>query len=169
MAQPMSTLKGFGVTFKQIFQIDLAGAQDVTGRSGEANLAGAAVAKTLFVDVVSVLTAHGIAAQDIPAKLEGMAFGPDVRVGGVRQHTLWIANDNDFIATVVGIHSASETVDFLHCLPTAGSVSWLDYAIEGFLHAQEIQFDPRSTSKDNQQDNERHLPTLRQTDYKTGS
>jgi hypothetical protein len=79
-----------------------------------------------------------------------------------------ISIDN-FIATVVGIHSASETVNFLRCLPTAGSVSWLDYAIEGFLHAQEIQFDPRSTSKDNQQDNERHLPTLRQTDYKTGS
>ena len=79
-----------------------------------------------------------------------------------------ISIDN-FIATVVGIHSASETVNFLRCLPTAGSVSWLDYAIEGFLHAQEIQFDPRSTSKDNQQDNERHLPTLRQTDYKIGS
>jgi hypothetical protein len=90
--------------FKQIFHIDLAGAQDVTGRSGAANLAGAAVAKTLFVDVVSVLTAHGIAAQDIPAKLEGMAFGPDVHVGGVRQHTLWIANDNDFLATIVDTH-----------------------------------------------------------------
>jgi hypothetical protein len=90
--------------FKQIFQIDLAGAQDVTGRSGEANLAGAAVTKTLFVDVVSVLTAHGIAAQDIPAKLEGMAFGPDVHVGGVRQHTLWVANDNDFLATIVDTH-----------------------------------------------------------------
>jgi hypothetical protein len=92
--------------FKQIFHIDLAGAPDVTGKTGEANLAGAAVAKTLFVDVVAVLTAHGIAAQDIPAKLEGMAFGPDVRTGsrGVRQHTLWVANDNDFVATIVDSH-----------------------------------------------------------------
>lgn len=89
-----------------IFHIDLAGAQDVTGKSGEANLAGAAIAKTLVLDVVAVLTAHGIAAQDIPAKLEGMAFGPDVHAGsrGVRQHTLWIANDNDFLATVVDTH-----------------------------------------------------------------
>jgi len=90
--------------FKQIFQIDLAGAQDVTGRSGEANLAGAAVAKTLFVDLVAMLTAHGIAAQDIPAKLEGIAFGPDVHVGHARRHTLWVANDNDFLATIVDTH-----------------------------------------------------------------
>lgn len=93
--------------FKQIFHVDLAGAQDITGRSGEANLAAAAVAKTLFVDVVSVLTAHGIAAQDIPAKLEGMAFGPDAHVDGVRQHTLWVANDNDFLATIVDTHHPS--------------------------------------------------------------
>lgn len=90
--------------FKQIFHIDLAGAQDITGRSGEASLASAAVAKTLFVDVVAMLTAHGIAAQDIPAKLEGMAFGPDMHVGGVRQHTLWVSSDNDFLATVVDTH-----------------------------------------------------------------
>ena len=68
---------GWGVdsvaVFKQIFHIDLAGATDVAGKTGAANLAGAAVAKTLFVDVVAVLTAHGNAAQDIPAKHEGMA------------------------------------------------------------------------------------------------
>jgi len=100
--------KGLGddsvAAFKQIFHIDLAGASDVTGRSGAASLAPAAVAKTLLLDVVAVLTAHGIAAQDIPAKLEGMAFGPDEVVGGARRHTLWIANDNDFIATVVDSH-----------------------------------------------------------------
>ncbi len=100
--------KGLGddseAAFKQVFHIDLAGAQDVTGRTGAASLAPAAVAKTLFLDVVATLTAHGIAAQDIPAKLEGMAFGPDEVVGGMRQHTLWIANDNDFLATVVDTH-----------------------------------------------------------------
>src|SRR5205085_2867550 len=66
--------------FKNIFHIDLTGAADVSGITGEANLAGSAVAKTLFVDLVELLTAHGIAAIDIPAKLEGIAFGPDITV-----------------------------------------------------------------------------------------
>src|SRR5437016_2591244 len=35
---------------------------------------------------------------------------------------------DSLIETVAGIHSTSETVDFLRCLPTAGPVSWLDYA-----------------------------------------
>lgn len=100
--------KGLGddsvAAFKKIFHIDLTGAQDVTGRQGEANLAPAAVAKTLFLDIVAVLGAHGIAAQDIPAKLEGITFGPDIFVGGARQHTLWVANDNDFLATIVDSH-----------------------------------------------------------------
>jgi hypothetical protein len=100
--------KGLGddsvAAFKRVFHIDLTGAQDVTGRSGEASLAGAAVAKTAFLDIVAALGAHGIAAQDLPAKLEGMAFGPDVVVGDARQHTLWIANDNDFLATVMDSH-----------------------------------------------------------------
>ena len=87
--------------FKNIFHIDLTGAADVAGITGEANLASAAMQKTLFVDLVELLTAHGVAAIDIPAKLEGIAFGPDVTVGGQRQHTLWVANDNDFIASVV--------------------------------------------------------------------
>ena len=87
--------------FKKLFRIDLAGAVDITGLAGEANLAGKAVAKTLVVDVVAVLNAHGIANTDIPAKLEGLAFGQDVVIDGVLVHTLWLANDNDFVATVV--------------------------------------------------------------------
>jgi hypothetical protein len=100
--------KGLGddsvAAFKRVFHIDLAGAQDVTGRRGEASLATAAIVKTPFLDLVAALTAHGLAAQDIPAKLEGLAFGPDVFVGGARKHTLWIANDNDFVSTVVDAH-----------------------------------------------------------------
>jgi hypothetical protein len=100
--------KGLGddsvAAFKKVFRIDLAGAQDVAGLRGESSLAPAAVGKTLFLDLVAVLTAHGIAAQDIPAKLEGIAFGPDIVVGGARQHTLWVANDNDFIGTVTDSH-----------------------------------------------------------------
>jgi len=96
--------KGLGdnstAVFKQINHIDLSGASDVATISGAANLAPYAVSKTLLVDVVAVLTANGIASIDIPAKLEGLAFGPDVTINEVTKHTLWLANDNDFIGTV---------------------------------------------------------------------
>ena len=36
----------------------------------------------------------------IPAKLEGIAVGPDVQQGSTTYHTLWVANDNDFLAQV---------------------------------------------------------------------
>ena len=97
--------KGLGdgstAVFKRIYRIDLAGATDVSGLSGEAALAGHAVTKTLFLDVVATFNAHGIASNDIPAKLEGLAFGPDVVIDGGVQHTLFLTNDNDFIATVI--------------------------------------------------------------------
>lgn len=35
--------------------------------------------------------------RDIPAKLEGITFGPDVAVGGATMHTFIVGNDNDFI------------------------------------------------------------------------
>jgi hypothetical protein len=47
-----------------------------------------------------VLNAAGIASIDIPAKLEGVAFGPDVTVAGANKHTVFIANDNDYVASV---------------------------------------------------------------------
>lgn len=49
---------------------------------------------------MQLLTANGISAFDIPAKIEGVAFGDDVRQHGTTVHTLWIANDNDFLETV---------------------------------------------------------------------
>src|SRR5205814_10106204 len=42
----------------------------------------------------------GISDDRIPAKLEGMSFGEDVLVGGVWKHTLYNANDNDFLSDV---------------------------------------------------------------------
>jgi len=84
---------------KQLFKIDLAGATDVSGMDGPA-AATHAVAKTLFLDLVALLTANGITADKIPAKIEGLAFGPDVNGGGTKLHTLWVANDNDFLASV---------------------------------------------------------------------
>jgi hypothetical protein len=96
--------KGLGdnstAVFKKVFHIDLADAQDVSSASGQAGLAPYAVQKALFLDVVAQLTLHGYSANDIPAKLEGLAFGPDVVVDGVKKHTLFIANDNDFVGMV---------------------------------------------------------------------
>jgi hypothetical protein len=83
---------------KQLFKIDLNGAVDVSDMDG-ATAALNAVPKTLFVDVVASLIAGGFTAGDIPAKIEGVAFGPDIRQAGKNVHTLWIANDNDFLNT----------------------------------------------------------------------
>jgi hypothetical protein len=61
-----------------------------------------AVSKSLFLDIVSVLTnpTNNIDPKLIPAKLEGLAIGPDVKQGGKIVHTLWVANDNDFLIQV---------------------------------------------------------------------
>ena len=95
--------KGLGddstASVKRIYKVDLAGAQDVSSLSGEAALLAKAPAKTLFLDIRAKLNAAGVADTDIPAKIEGMAFGADIVVNGVSKHTLYIANDNDFLAT----------------------------------------------------------------------
>jgi hypothetical protein len=84
---------------KQLFKIDLADAVDVSTMDGLTAVTHS-VSKTLFLDIVQVLTANGITAGEIPAKIEGVTFGPDVRQGRNLVHTLWIANDNDFLQTV---------------------------------------------------------------------
>src|SRR5499433_2053168 len=94
---------GSNAKVKQIFLIDLQAATDVSGITGEANLAPHAVAKTLFLDVVAVLGAHGITTNKIPAKIEGLAFGQDVVIGGQVKHTLYVANDNDYNAVFGGL------------------------------------------------------------------
>ncbi len=85
---------------KALYRISLTGATDVSNISGSTNLAPFAVQKTLFLDVVAALSANGIDPKNIPAKLEGVAFGPDVVVGGQLEHTLFITNDNDFLGTI---------------------------------------------------------------------
>jgi hypothetical protein len=84
---------------KQLFKIDLNGAVDVSAMDGT-TAATHAVGKTLFLDIVASLEANGFAADQIPAKIEGVSFGPDVKQGNATVHTLWIANDNDFLQTV---------------------------------------------------------------------
>jgi hypothetical protein len=96
--------KGFGdgspAVFKKVFRIDVTGAADVTGVVGGAALLAKAVAKTEFLDIVTVLGAHGIGPNNIPAKLEGLAFGPDTVIDGVAKHVLYLGNDNDFVTKI---------------------------------------------------------------------
>jgi hypothetical protein len=81
---------------KQIFKIDLNGATDISDMTGS-EAQTHAVAKSLFLDIVKALNNAGITSDQIPAKIEGTAFGPDVVANGVKMHTFWVANDNDFL------------------------------------------------------------------------
>jgi hypothetical protein len=88
---------------KKLYKIDLTGATDVSGLTAlnDESLSGITlVQKEFFLDVVASLNLHGITSDYVPAKLEGVAFGPDMVIEGVNKHTLFIANDNDFLPTV---------------------------------------------------------------------
>jgi hypothetical protein len=104
--------KGLGdgstAVLKRLYHIDLNGAQEVSAITGAANLAGKAVVKVLFLDIVAELNHHDIASTNIPAKLEGVAFGQDIVVTGVTKHTLYVTNDNDFTATVGGVDNPNQ-------------------------------------------------------------
>ena len=97
--------KGLGdgstAKIKQIFKIDLKDAVDITAMDGT-EAATHAVSKSLFLDVVQVLGANGITPDQVPAKLEGLALGDDVKNGHNKLHTLWLANDNDFLQDFAG-------------------------------------------------------------------
>ena len=87
---------------KQLFRVDLNGATDISNvASLPKSLSGVAtpVAKSLVLDVVGALNAAGISSDKIPSKLEGLSFGEDVMVNGIKTHTIYLANDNDFLAT----------------------------------------------------------------------
>jgi hypothetical protein len=86
---------------KQFFTIDITNAVDITGLNGAA-AAAAVVAKTPFLDLVAALNANGITSDQIPAKIEGVTFGQDVSYGGDLYHTLYVANDNDFLPGTAG-------------------------------------------------------------------
>lgn len=95
---PLLTDTASAAEVKKLFLIDLNGAPDVTGLSGD--LSSYAVGKVLFLDIVGKLNAAGINSYLIPSKLEGLTFGQDVVMNGVTRHTLYIANDNDFLAAI---------------------------------------------------------------------
>ncbi len=111
--------KGLGDTptsqakYKQLFKIDFANATDVSNLDGP-TASAQAVSKTLFLDIVNVLTASGLyTTPTIPSKVEGLAFGPDVQLNGVNTHTLWVANDNDFVQNYGGVANSNPNVFFV--------------------------------------------------------
>jgi len=91
---------GSAAAFKRLYLIDIddpSGTHDVSLVTGKANLAAKALKKYLFLDVLSGLESGlGLNPTQVPAKLEGIAFGDDVVVAGASKHTVYIANDNDF-------------------------------------------------------------------------
>jgi hypothetical protein len=93
-------------SFKRLYKIDLDGAVDVSAITDPLVLASCAVSKSLFLDIVSVLTAAParMNAADIAAKLEGLAFGENVVIEGVVKHTLYVSSDNDFVPAITDPH-----------------------------------------------------------------
>ena len=132
--------KGLGdgsqAVFKKIYHIDLTNAQEVSNITGENNLAGKEVSKTLFLDVVATLTQNGIKAEDIPAKLEGLAFGPDVVINRTIKHTLFLTNDNDFVGTITSDAFHPSGIDnpnkfFVFAIDTTDIPGFVPQKIEG--------------------------------------
>src|SRR5262249_464820 len=97
--KPLLTDTAPAATVKKLYLIDLTGATDVSDVFALPSAQVTPVSKVLFLDIVSKLTAARIDAHLIPAKLEGVAFGQDVVIGSVIKHTLYVANDNDFLVT----------------------------------------------------------------------
>jgi hypothetical protein len=92
---------GSSAVTKQLFKIDLTGAQDITNLTGS-TAAAKAVGKSSFLDIVAALNANGIGSNQIPAKIEGITFGQDVTYAGDLYHTLYVSNDNDFVPDTSG-------------------------------------------------------------------
>ena len=86
---------------KQLFTVDVSGATDVSALASIGSKTPS-VNKSLFIDMVPILKANGYSADQIPSKIEGLAFGADVIVNGVVTHTLYVANDNDFSPSTSG-------------------------------------------------------------------
>jgi len=97
---------------KQVFSVDITGATDISGMGNLATASYTPVSKgaSAWLDVKAALVAAGIDPKLIPSKIEGLAFGQDVVINGVTEHTLYIANDNDFLSTLPDPNNLSGTV-----------------------------------------------------------
>jgi hypothetical protein len=95
---------GSSAAVKKLFKIDLndVAGKEISGKSGD--LSAFAVPKSEFLDIRKTLVDAGIGLTNplVPAKIEGISFGQDIVLNGASFHTLWITNDNDFVAAVAG-------------------------------------------------------------------
>jgi hypothetical protein len=98
---------GDKAVIKQLYKIDLSKATEIIG-GATIGKGTTVVTKTIFLDVLAKLNANGITSENVPAKLEGAAFGPDITIKGVKKHTLFMVNDNDFLPKVGGINNPNQ-------------------------------------------------------------
>jgi hypothetical protein len=86
---------GLSAVTKQLFLVDVSGATDVKADATlPANFTPVAKGAQPFLNLLD--PAYGLKNADFPPKIEGVAFGDDIVVNGLTEHTLWITNDNDF-------------------------------------------------------------------------
>ena len=97
---PLLTDDASAAGVKNLYLIDLNGAQDVGTVSGDLKAYAVTKNPVPFLDIITKLNAAGIDSRLIPSKIEGVCFGQDVTINGVVKHTLFIANDNDFLSQV---------------------------------------------------------------------
>ncbi len=91
---------GSNAAVKSVFLIDIAGATDITNVANGTNSTPTVTkGATPFIDIYAALRANGVTADQIPAKIEGLSFGQDVVLNGETLHTLYVATDNDFLAS----------------------------------------------------------------------
>ncbi len=94
---------GSNAAVKSIFLVDIAGATDIANVTvGTAAMPTVTKIATPFLDLVAALRANGLTTAQIPAKIEGLALGQDVLLAGQTLHTLFVANDNDFVPGTAG-------------------------------------------------------------------
>lgn len=89
---------------KLIVEADLTNATDISSLTTNLPASGlpsgvTAVAKSTVLDAVASLTAAGIPADQIPAKLEGLATANITTAEGAQMSVAVLANDNDFLST----------------------------------------------------------------------
>ena len=94
---------GSNAKFKELFKIDMNGAVDVSNMDGRRRHRTPFRSHCSSTSSACSLTTASPKDQ-IPAKIEGVALGADVIYNGTTMHTVWVANDNDFLQDFDGQH-----------------------------------------------------------------